>query len=352
MIMWEKVCTFLQEIVIWLRKILINGLLIISGVCIIGTLIFSCSNYTVINNGIKLITEEIQHSCDSIKVILKDINAVPNANTNSNSKDKFVENLTKEVDKFQVYIIQFNELKKGIWDSNTITFLCSFFLVFLVSALLARENRANELLERSEKLEKKIKDEYGNTKKLIEVGMKVDYSLLNQVLALLLMTMNLWNDFFTNKKKIVDSTRMILNELVRMSKELIDWLEKTNYNQISKSSLEFNKKNLKEIISIIERIEETPNNQETIENESIENLREVEETNSTKGITNTPFSFITNLATCFLGIFSKRKVNKFDKNERTEDIEEIEEVEIKEIETIKNNIDIVLTYLNNMQVIE
>lgn len=347
--MREKVCAFLQEIIVGLRKILINGLLIISGVCIIGTLIFSCSNYTVINNGIKLITEEIQHSCDSIKVILKDINAALNANTNRNSKDNFVENLTEEVDKFQVYIMQFNELKKGIWDSNTITFLCSFFLVFLVSALLARENRANELLERSEKLEKKIKDEYGNTKKLIEVGMKVDYPLFNQVLALLWMAMNLWNDFFTNKKKIVESTRMILNELVRISKELTDWLDSTNYVLISKSSLEFNRKNLKEVMSIIERIEDTPNNQEIKENKSNKNLREIGATNSTKGMFNTPFSFIMKLATYLSSIFNKEKLEKFDRNEETE---EIEEVEIKEIETIKNNIEAILTYLDRMQVIE
>ncbi len=347
--MWDKICVFWQGIVVWLRKIIINGLLIISGICMIGALICSCNNYTTINNGVKIITEEIQHSCNSIEAILKDIKSVPNANLNHNSKDNHVENLTEEVDKFQVYIMQFNELKKGIWDSNTITFLCSFFLVFLVSALLARENRANELLERSEKLEKKIKDEYGNTKRLIEVGMKVDYSLLNQVLALLLMTMSLWNDFFTNKKKIVDSTRMILNELVRMSKELMDWLDKTNYNQISKCSLEFNEKNLKEIISIIERIEETPNIQETKENASVKDLRENETTKGVKGRSNTTFSFIASLTNYMSDIFGKSKPKKSGENK---EIEEMEEVEIKEIDMIKDNIYAILTYLDKMQIIE
>jgi len=106
------------------------------------TLCFAACNFFIINSEVEISINETVDILDSI-------------NTKLNSKQDSVniqKDITDGINTISTSLGEIKDLKKGIFDSNVITFLVSFVLVFLGGILLGIENKANRRIKESDNI--------------------------------------------------------------------------------------------------------------------------------------------------------------------------------------------------------
>lgn len=110
-------------------------------------LLIACSNFICISCGVQKTTEQA-------KVTLKKIDSIYTSSLSDNENKH--KSMDVYINRIRETLCELDNLKKGIFDSNTITFLSSFVLVFLGGILFDIEKRAKDKLVKSERIIKRI----------------------------------------------------------------------------------------------------------------------------------------------------------------------------------------------------
>lgn len=193
----------------------------------------ACCNFFTINNAIKETTLQIQNVTDSIESIVDVTDVDKNISTLQ------TDCLLPLARKIQEQINQLKELKVGVFDSNTLTFLCSFLLVFLGGILFAIETRANKHIKSSEDIITKLNIEYQNM------------YVFNLLSILQFMADQLQFDFITNNNVIKNSTNVIIFEMSKRADVIISIIKKKDYTHITKILLDRDIDLITKILSVL-----------------------------------------------------------------------------------------------------
>lgn len=149
--------------------------------------------------------------------------------------------------KFETYLSEMESLKKGIFDSNTITFLSSFLLVFLGSVLLGINNRAAKILSKLEKKSKntlsKLEEKSKDTLSKLEESSKnalskteierITMSLYTQIHILRFFSTSIQNELASKKYCIDNFINIQTNELFNMAEDLLNDFHNGKYKYIT-----------------------------------------------------------------------------------------------------------------------
>ena len=169
-------------------------------------LIIACSNFICISCGVQRTVEQTKESLSRIDSIYM------SSSSKSNNEDE-QNTINFQINEIKESVRELNSLKKGIFDSNTITFLSSFVLVFLGGILFDIEKRAKEKLAKSVKITKKIEVEFNQVK------------ILNQTNTISILSKYLQLQLSSKEYKIDDNINYITNELYKSLQYLLTLLQ-------------------------------------------------------------------------------------------------------------------------------
>jgi len=152
-------------------------------------------------------------------------------------------------------------LKKGIFDSNTITFVASFLLVFLGGVLLGINERAEKIAERAgntfnilearyssilnryEEQFRQLKTQFSTDLNQLETRTckaesqfeteRITMDLYTQIHILRFFSTNIQNELRSKNYCIDQSTNIRTNELFTMADELLNDIHKEKYKFIA-----------------------------------------------------------------------------------------------------------------------
>lgn len=216
-----------------------------STVAIIVIILFvACSNFFIINGEIKEASVQLRHTADSITSILN------TPIVESDSVKQQMGNLLSTKNQILDFSQQLKDLKTGVFDSNTLTFLCSFLLVFLGGILFSIESRANRQIKKSENIMMRLNAECQHT------------YIFNQINAVHFMANQLQFDFIIHKNIIRNTTNVIIFEMFSRTEDILSVLKKKNYSKITQIALDRDKDIIKKVITTIsnEQVIENPQN--------------------------------------------------------------------------------------------
>jgi hypothetical protein len=208
-------------------------------------LLVACCNFFIINGEVKKASVKLQYTTDSISSII-------NTSIVKSDSVKQQTDLLSKKNLIQNDLQQLKELKVGVFDSNTLTFLCSFLLVFLGGILFSIESRANRQIKKSEDIMKRFDAECQHT------------YIFNQINAVHFLANQLQFDFIEHKNIIKNSTNVIVFEMYSRTEDLLSILKKKKYSQITRTALEKDKDIINKVITII-------SNEQVIENSQNKN---------------------------------------------------------------------------------
>ncbi len=139
-------------------------------------LVIACSNFIVISCGVKKNTEIANQSLSKIDSICMTLYSADE----DNHKE-----INKCVNGIKDSLMELESLKKGIFDSNTITFLVSFVLVFLGGILFDIEKRAKDKYVKSMEITKDIETQSQEIGRWLEIELnqlKIDKQISSLVI--------------------------------------------------------------------------------------------------------------------------------------------------------------------------
>lgn len=154
----------------------------------------------------------------------------------------------QQKDKFETYLSEMESLKRGIFDSNTITFMSSFLLVFLGSVLLGINNHAAKILSMIEKkssttlstldIDSKktlVKLEETSKETLLKIEIeRITMNLYTQIQILRFFSTNTQNDLASKNYYIDKYTNIRINELFNIAEDLLNDIHNGKYKFIDK----------------------------------------------------------------------------------------------------------------------
>ena len=133
--------------------------------------------------------------------------------------------LNEHLQKMEKHLLEIDFCKKGIIDSNVLTFLVSFVLIFLAGLLFNNESRAKKLNEDTKETLKKAE----KTLSQLEVERNT-LSLYSQILALRVLSMNCQNAIDMN---VENSFIFSIYRTLRMATEILGKFREDNYLTIT-----------------------------------------------------------------------------------------------------------------------
>lgn len=204
----------------------------------------ACCNFFTINSSVKEVSVQLQNVTDSIEAAI-------NADDVSILQD---DSLSALVGQIQEQMKQLKELKIGVFDSNALTFLCSFLLVFLGGILFAIESRANRHIKNSEEIITKLNIEYQNV------------YIFNLISMLQFMADQLQFDFMRYNNIINNSTNIIIFEMAKRADVIISLLRKKDFTHITQIVLDRDTELITQILFVLsnEDVRDNPENKESL----------------------------------------------------------------------------------------
>lgn len=199
---------------------------------LITILIIACGNYFIINNKVCNIDEESLSTIQQIDSII----SLPNKGEAYNETITLINNQKD-------HILNLNKLMKGVFDSNTLTFMVSFVLIFLGGILLDIEHRANSHIEKARHIQKNLYIEIRSIK------------LKNIFNAISIIAKYLNILFIENNYKISGKTNMLTHEINTNAKEILDIIGNKDCQQITKSALESSISIINQVVEILSKEE-------------------------------------------------------------------------------------------------
>ena len=216
---------------------------------LIAILVIACGNYFIINNKVCSIDEESLSIIQQIDSIIS-----------SPNKCGYNETITL-INNQKDHILNLNKLMKGVFDSNTLTFMVSFVLIFLGGILLDIEHRTNNHIEKARLIQKNL---------YIEISSIKLENIFNTI-SMIAKYLNIL--FIENKYKISAKTNMLTHEINTNAKEILDLLGNKDCKYITKSALDSSITIINKVIGILSNEEILDNN--TLINESIQSLKKI-----------------------------------------------------------------------------
>ena len=205
-------------------------------VLMIVVLLSACVNYVVVNISVRRVTNDtLQKVNDIDSLYLKCLNDSLN--------EQEVTNIKTNVEQIERSVTKMDELKKYLFDGNTITFLSSFVLIFLAGILFDIEKRAKDRLN-------KTKD--GISRLNIEL-MQLD--VYKYATTSLVLSKNLQLELLSNKYVINERVGLLMYELNEQIKLLLAKLRDKELTCIIQRSKDVNRKCLLDIKLLIEKEE-------------------------------------------------------------------------------------------------
>lgn len=202
----------------------------------IVVLLSACANYFAVNIGVqKVINDTQQRICR--------IDSLCANNSDSPSSEHKVDDIKTNIDQMKTNVIELNDLKKYLFDSNTITFLSSFVLIFLAGILFDIEKRAKDKLN-------KTKD--GIARLRVEL-MQLD--IYKFATTSLILSKNLQLELSSNEYVINNRVSLLTYELNKQIEVLLNKLRDKGLTCIVQRSKDANKDCLYDIKLIIEKEE-------------------------------------------------------------------------------------------------
>lgn len=220
----------------------------------VAILFIAGCNYIKINNTIEnayINTENGVRHIDSVINCIKDSLIMDNR--------KNIE-LNNYINDSKNYIKEIESLKDGVFDSNVITFLVSFLLVFLGGILFNIEERAKKQIKTSETILENINVEYRQMEIYIEL-----YSMF-------ITARNLQGILISNNYGITNISNVIINDLFVMAGDLSSEISKREYDYMTLDIKNKCTNSLKQIITILE-------NEQIVQNNEPELLQPLNKTN-------------------------------------------------------------------------
>jgi hypothetical protein len=184
----------------------------------------------MINSGIEKTFERSSVTIDEIDSIVR--NQLLSENEDTKLQEKMLE---FQEHKFKEYLSKMNDLKKGVFDSNTITFMVSFVLVFLGGILFGIEERAKKQIDKSEYFLNRV-----------EIEQEI-FDLYTQIQMIKLSATNLQSTLSSKNYKIDNLTNILVHELFKMITDLLQDFHDEKYKFITQEK----KKNLNDTFSQI-----------------------------------------------------------------------------------------------------
>ncbi len=177
-------------------------------------LVIACSNFIVISCGVQ---KNIEIAHQSLSKINSTCMTLYSANEDNHKEIKYVNDIKNS-------LMELESLKKGIFDSNTITFLASFVLVFLGGILFDIEKRAKDKYIKSKEITKKIETQSQEIERWFEIELnqlKID----KQISALVILKNYLQFQFSVSKYQINGDIISIMYKLHDTLKDVLSLLE-------------------------------------------------------------------------------------------------------------------------------
>lgn len=164
-------------------------------------LLIACSNFICINYGIQKTTVQTKEALYRIDSICMSSPSISNIDGEHSNIDIYLKGIKESLRELE-------SLKKGIFDSNTITFLSSFVLVFLGGILFDIEKRTKDKLAKSKEIIEKLEIELHQIK------------IAKQTNAMSILSKYLQLQLSSTKYEINDDIVNIANELFKSFEKL------------------------------------------------------------------------------------------------------------------------------------
>lgn len=132
-------------------------------VCIVlmtAILIIACSNFIFIGCG-------VQETTKQTNLVLSEIDSI--CISHYNMCDDDYKKMHIYIDEIKENYRYLDNMKKGIFDSNTITFLSSFVLVFLGGILFDIEKRTKERMVKTQEITKNLENKSKEIERWLEI---------------------------------------------------------------------------------------------------------------------------------------------------------------------------------------
>ena len=184
-----------------------------------STLIAACSSYFYINHCIKADSKETIKAFVQIGVIERNQLGIDTVQT------KTLDRILND------YSIKMNNLNKSFFDSNVLTFLISFLLIFLGTILLNIEVRANKHVKEAEESIKKTDENISRLE-----AERCTINLHSQIQSLQILSQYM-QSVLESKEYCIDKYTNILNYRVhKMASKLFGELHDDKYKSITKNN--------------------------------------------------------------------------------------------------------------------
>ena len=176
---------------------ILNIAIIVAIVLLFAIIAIAVTNFFTINRC-------IQKTIASTENTIAKTDSIVRIQTGLDSIQK--ETLKRQERMFSRYLEEIRELKKGVFDSNTITFMSSFLLVIIVGVLLGIEKDAREKIDKAKEEIEAAKSQYNLAKGEIDVAKgkideaKVDISTADEMIKQALLKYSEAKNQFENAK--------------------------------------------------------------------------------------------------------------------------------------------------------
>lgn len=184
-------------------------------------LAIACSNFLCISCSVQKIVEQSNQAICQIDSLMSAQDTL-SITDRSNSIDPNVDTIKESVN-------ELNLLKKGIFDSNTITFLASFLLVFLGGILFNIENRARKTISKTQI-------------KLNQIDVEVkQLEFYKQITTLLILTKYMSFQLSASSNEINNGISIVAHEIHNTLKTIQSLLEKSGMTYMTEDAKKENK---------------------------------------------------------------------------------------------------------------